>query len=78
MYYWINGSGIYSARLGEKSPEPEPQSIWETLKQKPAELWEKLKKIELPENFELYIIPTILLVAGAAAVIYLWRSRIRR
>ena len=78
MYYWVNGSGIYSARLGEKSPEPEPQSIWETLKQKPAELWGKLKKIELPENFELYIIPTILLVAGAAAVIYLWRSRIRR
>jgi len=78
MYYWINGSGIYSARLGEKSLEPEPQTIWETLKQKPAELWEKLKKIELPENFELYIIPTILLITGAAAVFYLWRSRIRR
>ncbi|HLD96240.1 MAG TPA: hypothetical protein VI794_00730 [Patescibacteria group bacterium] len=78
MYYWINGSGIYSARLGEESPTPEPQSFWETLQQKPAELWEKIKNIGLPENFELYIIPTILLITGAGAVIYLWRSRLRR
>jgi hypothetical protein len=77
MYYWIQGSGIYSARLASKTAE-EPQSILETIQQKLSELWENIKKVELPENFELYIIPTILLITGTAAVIYLWRSRIRR
>jgi len=77
MYYWIQGSGIYSARLVSKTAE-EPQPLWETVKQQLSELWEKIKEFELPNNFELYIIPTILLAGGAAAVIYLWRSRIRR
>lgn len=77
MYYWIQGSGIYSARLASKTEE-KPLSFWEITKQKLSELLEKIKGIELPNNWELYIIPTILLGGGAAAVVYLWRSRIRR
>jgi hypothetical protein len=78
MYYWINGSGIYSALLTEEVNDSEPKSLLETVKQKIAEIWGKVKEFNFPENFELYIIPTILLLGGAAAVVYLWRSRIRR
>ena len=79
MYYWVNGSGIHSALLtGAPVPETEPQSILETAKQKLTEVWGNIKEIKLPNNLELYIIPTVLLLGGAAAVIYLWRSRIRR
>jgi len=70
--------GIYSALLTKEVNDSEPKSILETTKQKLAEIWGKVKEFKLPENLELYIIPTILLLGGAVAVIYLWRSRIRR
>jgi len=82
MYYWVQGSGIHSALLTREASTPrtetEPQSILETVKQKPAEIWKKIKEFKLPDNLELYIIPTVLLVIGTAVVIYLWRARLKR
>ncbi len=80
MYYWVNGSGIYSAVL----KEPRPLSREKVLGNKLKDLWEKIQalpqeiNLQLPQNLELYIVPTILLVIGLGAVIYLWRSRLRR
>lgn len=78
MYYWIQGSGIYSAKLVGTPAELETTSFLETAKQKIGDIWESLKNLRLPANAELFIIPTILLAIGAAAVVYLWRSRLRR
>jgi len=77
MYFVIGGSGIYSATLkefqsGNTSQTPNLlESIIERL---------NLKKINLhlPENAELYIVPTILLVGGAIVLILLWRAHPRR
>lgn len=77
MYYWVQGDGIYWARLTSGESEEE-LTFWENIQKQAAELWERIKEFRLPENLELYIIPTILLIGGAAAVIYLWRSRLRR
>ncbi|MDP1710814.1 MAG: hypothetical protein Q8L46_02645 [candidate division WWE3 bacterium] len=80
MYYWVNGSGIYSAVL----KEPRPLSREKGLGNKLKDLWEKMLalpqeiNLQLPQNLELYIVPTILLVIGLGAVIYLWRARLRR
>lgn len=77
MYYWIQGSGIYSAVLKEAETKPsgggEIKGFWERVKALPQDIVS-----QLPKNLELYIVPAVLLVIGLVAVIYLWRSRLRR
>ncbi len=74
MFYQVRGGGIYSAVLkSNAASSTEKAPTW----------WEKLIKgkfpeINLPANWQLYIVPAILLIGGGTAVIFLLRSRSRR
>lgn len=79
MYYWVGGSGIYSAVLKRTSEVRQTnlggwlENLWEKIRTLPQKI-----NLQLPKNPELYIVPTVLLAIGLGAVIYLWRSRLRR
>lgn len=77
LYYQANGGGLYLATLKE-GPSPQTEKIRAWLEKFSKE---RLSKIKLPPflvNWQLYIVPTILLIGGTAAVIFLLRARSRR
>jgi len=74
MFYWVNGEGIHFADLKEAETPPTKESSdwWKDL------LKGKLPPINLPHlpaGWQLYIVPAVLLLSGAAVIIYLLRSR---
>lgn len=76
IYYWKSESGIYSSLLTEEpsSQEESRTSLWGRLLSRLG-----LKETTLlPKNLELYIVPTLLLVAVGAILRIFWRSRHRR
>ncbi len=78
IYYWVAGSGIYSAILTEGETQEGPEQSPSALQQLLDKVGVTLPTVSLPQNWELYIVPSILLGAGAAIFIVFWRARKKR
>lgn len=78
MYYWVSGSGIYSTILTEGGGQEEAEQSASILQQLLDRFDITLPKISLPQNWELYIVPAVLLGGGAVIFIVFWRARHKR
>jgi len=80
MYYTALGSGIYSAVLteAEEQEEREPETLSTVLQNFLGKIGITIPDSFLPQNLELFIVPTILLVAGAVVLIGFWKASHKR
>ncbi|NIT04609.1 hypothetical protein GTO10_07000 [Candidatus Saccharibacteria bacterium] len=77
MYYWVNGGGIYSAlQVEDQEAATDQENQAKTMINR---LLEKAGlgglKISIPQNIELFLIPSILLVAGGTILFFLLKAR---